>query len=262
MNRFTRVSLVLLSALFLAQGSAFAQDKSLQVTIVTTSDGVEVVGQLEYGGLPASAPIIALFHQAGSNGRGEYGPLFSWLNENGFSAIAWDLRKGGDHFGSVNITAQSRKGLDESFCDSYPDMVAAVEKTIAVAEGAPVIIWGSSYSASLVFRAAAEIEGVDAVIAFSPASGGPMVDCHAGLYVNDVSIPAFALRPASEMESENSKAQRVILESAGVKFAVIENGVHGSSMLVDDRTGHDMSSARAVVMAWLKSVSAIAPSMK
>ncbi len=236
-------------------GQAHAQKESIPVTIVQTSDGVEVLGQLQYGDLPATAPIIALFHQAGSNGRGEYGPLFGWLNENGFSAIAWDLRKGGDHFGSMNVTAQSREGIEESFCDAYPDVVAAVEKTVAVAEGAPVIIWGSSYSGSLVFKAAAEIEGVDAVIAFSPAAGGPMAECRAGLYAGDVHVPAFVLRPASEMERESSQEQRTALEAAGAKFSVVENGVHGSSMLVDERTGHDMSGARAEVIDWLKSVS-------
>lgn len=234
------------------QGQALSQ---IEVTIVKASDGVEVVGQLEYGGLPATAPMIALFHQARSNGRGEYGPLFPWLNENGFSAIAWDLRKGGDLFGSINVTATGREALDDRYCDAYPDIVAAVEKTIAVAEGAPVIIWGSSYSASLVFRAAAEIEGVDAVIAFSPAAGGPMAECHAGLYVEDVRVPALVLRPASEMELESSQQQRKALEAAGVTFVVVENGVHGSSMLVDERTKHDMSAVRADVMQWLKSVS-------
>ena len=53
------------------------------------------------------------------------------------------------------------------------------------------------------------------------------------------------------MELASAIAQREILEAAGVEVVVVPDGVHGSSMLVDERTGHDMSEARARVAAWL-----------
>jgi len=230
-------------------------DRTPQV-LMMSKEGRPVSGAIYSADLPETAPIIALFHQGGSNGRGEYGPLIPWLNENGFRAIAWDLRKGGDLYGSKNRTATDADE-DAGFCDAWSDMDAAVDFSTRLASDSPLIVWGSSYSGSLVFRAAAEIEGVDAVIAFSPASGGPMADCRAGLYADDVDVPAYVLRPASEMERDSSQTQKAELEAAGVAFTVVENGIHGSSMLVDERTEYDMTPVRAEVMKWLKSIEAV-----
>jgi len=118
-----------------------------------------------------------------------------------------------------------------------------------------VVVWGSSYSAALVFRLAAENPTrVSGVIAFSPASGGPMVDCRARMWLADVVVPTAVFRPASEMERESSVEQRDIFTAAGATFQVVDHGVHGSSMLVDARTEQDMSDARATVIGWLQEV--------
>lgn len=118
-----------------------------------------------------------------------------------------------------------------------------------------VVVWGSSYSASLVFRLATEYPSVvSGVIAFSPASGGPMIDCRAQTWAEDVASPALVLHPASEMERESSAEQRDTLTEAGADFRVVENGIHGSSMLFDARTGYDMSDTRMMVIEWLRNV--------
>ncbi|MEO1136922.1 MAG: alpha/beta fold hydrolase [Pseudomonadota bacterium] len=217
-----------------------------------TADGVDYFGTLYFGGLPTEAPLIHLFHQGGSNGRGEYAPLTGWLNENGYRAIAWDLRSGGDLFGENNRTVDSLGDADDGFCAAYAEVEDIAKLSSSLAGNAPVIVWGSSYSGALVFQAAAKYsEKIDAVIAFSPASGGPLADCRARDYLAGLQAPALVLRPASEMERESSLEQRDIFESAGVEFLVIENGVHGSSMLVDERTENDMSEPRASVLQWL-----------
>ncbi|WP_306249843.1 alpha/beta hydrolase [Parvularcula sp. IMCC14364] len=222
---------------------------------VTSADGIIVHGTKSFAGLGPDTPLIHLFHQGGSNGRAEYGPIVPWLNEAGFRTIVWDQRKGGDIHGGENRTAAALNQDEVSFCDAYPDLEAAVLNTTDLSEGAPVIIWGSSYSAALVFQIAAENAGaVDGVLSFSPASGGPMVDCRARDYVDAIDVPVFVLRPASEMERESAVEQRDILVASDVSFEVIENGVHGSSMLVDERTGADMASARALILAWLNGI--------
>ena len=78
-----------------------------------------------------------------------------------------------------------------------------------------------------------------------------MVECRARLWVDQVAAPIIVFRPASEMGLETSIEQKKILEDAGTEFFIIENGVHGSSMLVDDRTEHDMSATRELVIAEL-----------
>ena len=116
-----------------------------------------------------------------------------------------------------------------------------------------VVVWGSSYSGALVFRLAAENEDrIAGVIAFSPASGGPMVDCRARNWAGHLSVPVAVFRPRPEMERESSLEQRQVLTAAGADFHVVEHGVHGSSMLLDARTGHDMGVARRAVVEWLE----------
>ena len=224
-----------------------------ETVIATTSDSVQIYGETYFGSLDARAPLILLFHQGGSNGRGEYAPLSRWLNDAGFRAIAWDQRSGGEIHGETNRTvAGLPRELDPGYCDAYPDLQAALDYTVAAGSGKKVFVWGSSYSASLIFRLAAENpERVAGVVAFSPASGGPMVECRARQWVDRVDAPVFVLRPAPEMARDSSIEQRDILTSAGADFLVVENGVHGSSMLVDDRTGHNMGATREAVSDWL-----------
>jgi hypothetical protein len=54
------------------------------------------------------------------------------------------------------------------------------------------------------------------------------------------------------MQRESTQIQMHHFEQKGAKTVVIDRGVHGSSMLVDQRTGHEMTNARRLVMSWLK----------
>lgn len=226
-------------------------------TITTeTSDGVTTYGEPYFGDLDAATPLILLFHQGGSNGRGEYAAIVPWLNEAGFRAIAWDQRSGGETHGEVNRTvANLAEGTSSGYCDAYADLQAALDYVTTRNLADAVVVWGSSYSAALAFRLAAENpRKISGVIAFSPASGGPMVDCRARMWIDELRAPALVLRPASEMERASSMEQRDLLTAAGVEFRVVKNGVHGSSMLVDTRTENDMTATREAVIKWLESV--------
>ena len=76
------------------------------------TDGVEIRGDLYAldGDDKRSAPVILLFHQAGSN-RGEYAEIAPRLNELGFHALAIDQRSGGKRWGFENETV----GIDHNF---------------------------------------------------------------------------------------------------------------------------------------------------
>ncbi len=224
-----------------------------QNIVTATSDGVQIYADAYFGDLDNSAPLVLLFHQAGSNGRGEYASIIPWLNNNGFRVIAWDQRSGGDLYGHTNRTV---KHLPEDtatgFCDAYVDLQAALEYVITTDMAETAIIWGSSYSAALVFQLAAKKpDQIAGVLAFSPASGGPLEKCRARQWLDQITAPVLALRPESEMQRQSSIEQRDIFTAAGVDFRVVKNGVHGSSMLVDERTEHDMNSTRAAVIEWL-----------
>lgn len=219
----------------------------------TAADGVSVFGTASFAALPETAPLIVLFHQGGSNARAEYEPLIPWLNEHGFRTIAWDLRVGGSIYGGINRTAEARLPIKStSYCQGAPDMRAALDASLAYSPSGRAIIWGSSYSGALVFHLAAEVpEKLSGVIAASPANGPPMVDCLPQARLDELKTRAFVLSPTVEMKDESDFEDKVRFEAAGVKFMIVENGIHGSSMLVDARTKADMSAARAAVIAWL-----------
>ncbi len=221
---------------------------------VSTSDGVTIYGQKYFGGLDDQAPLVLLFHQASSNGRGEYGEIASWLNESGFRAIAWDQRSGRARFGFDNRTVASlSEDKKYAFCDVSPDLQTALDYVTKEKLADKAVVWGSSYSAALVFKLAADNpQKVSGVAAFSPASGGPMSACRASVWLDEVSAPVVVFRPESEMERDSSVTQRELMQAAGAAFHVIADGVHGSSMLVDSRTAADMTQARATMLHWLR----------
>jgi alpha-beta hydrolase superfamily lysophospholipase len=227
-----------------------------------TADGVTIHGEPYFGTLDATTPLVLLFHQGGSNGRGEYNDIALWLNEAGFRAIAWDQRSGGDLYGETNRTVEGLAAdADPGFREAHPDLQAALDYVTSHGIAERVVAWGSSYSGALVFRLAAENQSrVSGVIAFSPASGGPMIDCRARSWIEALAVPVLVLRPQSEMERSSSIEQREILMDSGAQFHIVENGIHGSSMLLDARTGHDMRGARQTVAEWLGArVSAVRP---
>ena len=146
-------------------------------------------------------------------------------------------------------------GVATGYCDAYPDLVAALEYVLAEELAGEVVLWGSSYSAALIFKLTAEYpEKVAGLLAFSPASGGPLETCRARIWIDEINAPVSIFRPAAEMERAPSVEQKDILTAAGANFVVIENGIHGSSMLLDSRTEQDMHSARESVLSWLRDV--------
>jgi pimeloyl-ACP methyl ester carboxylesterase len=231
------------------------------VVSAVTQDGVTIHGEFSAGGNSRTAPLVLLFHQGGADGRGEYADLVPWLNGEGYRTIAWDQRAGGDIFGTENRTVVGlAPEIPTGFCDAYADLDAALDFVVAEGLAEQVVAWGSSYSAALVFRLAAENRGrVSGIVAFSPASGGPLTECRARMWATQVAAPFHVFRPEIEMSRESSIEQRDLLVAAGAEFSVVGNGVHGSSMLVDARTGHDMSEERAIVIRWLDEISGKMP---
>jgi len=236
--------------------SLFDADLSSVTITATTTDGITIFGEQYFADLDHSSPLILLFHQGRSNGRAEYGPLVDWLNLNGFRAIAWDQRSGGGLYGQNNRTENDLSDEAEGgYCAASADLQAALDYVSTHGLARRVIVWGSSYSGALVFRLAAEnADQVAGLISFSPSSGNAVAECRASLSVKDVKAPLFVLRPASEMARLTSLQQKDILIENGAKFLTVENGIHGSSMLVDSRTEYDMSQTRETVLEWLKMI--------
>jgi alpha-beta hydrolase superfamily lysophospholipase len=194
-----------------------------------THDGVTVHGQFYEA--PQPKALILLFHQARSSAA-EYATIAPRLVKLGYSALAIDQRSGGAMYGA-NATAQGY-GREAGYLDTEPDLEAAL--AWAGQRGLPVIVWGSSYSAALVFRLAARHpREIAAILAFSPGEylGQPELVRQAAA---TVSVPVFITSGIEEEERAKAKLIHDAVKAPGSVLAVPKTaGIHGSSTLRSDR---------------------------
>lgn len=241
-------SVAMVLAVFLCSSAAMAAE---QVEF-TASDGVRVFGDLYASDGGRNAPVILLFHQAGSDARGEYSGIAARLQQKNYNVLAIDQRSGGTRFGGVNRTMANLERQDYGYCEAYPDLDAALRYVRDEGLAGPLAVWGSSYSAGLVFQLGAEnSDDVDAILGFSPASGAPMADCPLTPFLADLKVPALALRPQREFEIESVQAQMQEFKKHGVQTYVADPGVHGSSMLNEERVKASTEATWQVVLQFL-----------
>jgi dienelactone hydrolase len=113
-------------------------------------------------------PFILLFHQGGSS-RGEYKDIAPRLQKLEYNCLAVDLRSG-DKMNYVNNETATRAQNEKkphTYLDAQKDIKAAITY-IRKTNNQPVILLGSSFSASLCLMVAKNNPKVIAVIAFSP----------------------------------------------------------------------------------------------
>lgn len=131
-----------------------------QLTVTADFYGNEKVGK--------TATWVLLFHQAGYS-RGEYRETAARIVKLGYNCLAVDLRSGEEVNFIRNETASEaiKKKLPTSYLDAKKDILAAIEYAFEKIK-TPVILFGSSYSASLALVVAKNNPKVKAVVAFSP----------------------------------------------------------------------------------------------
>ncbi len=222
-----------------------------------TPDSIKIFGDLYE--LDKKGKTILLFHQGGSNARGEYAPIIPILIEKGYNILAIDQRVGGQYYGNYNRTLANIPtnvfGDGYGYCDAYNNLESALNFIIDSGFSGDKIIWGSSYSASLSIQLANNRQSdINGVLAFSPASGGSMKDCLPDKYFETLKRPLIILRPPNEMENENSKLQFDLAHKYNHQTYVPKNGVHGSSMLVEERVGREVEDTWTVVLSFLKNI--------
>jgi dienelactone hydrolase len=185
-----------------------------QPVVLNAADGVAVYA-VAYESTSPSAPVILLFHQAGSS-KSEYEPIAPRLTALGYNALAIDQRSGGDLYQPPNETVQH---LGKSASD-YRAIYA----------------WGSSYSAALVFAfAARHPHDIKAILAFSPNEYVPQDKHFVRKAAQHVTCPVFVDSAADPAEERGAKD---ILDAvhSGDRIDFVPNaGIHGSSTLRDDR---------------------------
>ena len=226
------------------------ENPSVNDIVLETSDGGQATGTFYWAATEKPIATLLLLHQARGDGRGEYYPIVEEFTKAGFDLFLLDQRSGGDLFGGENRTAKAYDQEEVGYCDAIPDVDAAIDWLAK--RKAPLFVAGSSYSAALAVRAAdVHADKVAGFVAFSPASGEPMAGCDPSEHM--AAAPrGYVLRPASEMEIERVTQQLADFDEAGAQTLVVENGVHGASMMVDERTEHDMSAVRQAVIDFIR----------
>ncbi len=228
MMRFVLTSLA--AALAASCGHAETQPAApYQAVTFKAADGLVVHGA-RYRTLHPKA-LILLFHQAGSS-KAEYATIGPKLELAGYDALAIDQRSGGSMFGP-NETAAAL-GRDASYLDAKQDLEAALRW--GETQKLPLILWGSSYSAALVFLVAADHpQALKGVLAFSP---GEYLD-HKDMVKQAAARVRVPVYVTSAKDPSEIAAARSILAAARasvkVQYVPEAGGVHGSSTLIETR---------------------------
>jgi dienelactone hydrolase len=212
--------------------------QSVSTLTFPAADGLTVTADL-YSSGSASAPFIILFHQA-EYSRGEYLEIAPKLVTLGYNCLAVDQRSGKMFNGVTNETYQAAKagGLPTAYADAYPDLKGALSYVVSTYAPEKLIVWGSSYSASLALILTAEYPAeVFAVLLFSPGEYFKLNGKKVAEYAANITQPVFITSARSEEMDWRPIADQI--KSEGSVFFVPEgNGRHGSSALFESAPDH------------------------
>jgi pimeloyl-ACP methyl ester carboxylesterase len=183
-------------------------------------------------------PFIILFHQANSS-RGEYIETAHKLTKLDYNCLAVDLRSGKEINYIQNLTAveAAEKKLPTTYLDAERDILASIAYVKNISSK-KIILFGSSYSASLVMKTANHNPDVLAVVAFSPGEYfQPRLILKSTL--EDYDKPIFV--------ASTSKEKPFVQELIGnipdnlIMFFVPKEseGTHGSKALWENQTGSE-----------------------
>jgi dienelactone hydrolase len=240
-----------LAVLFLSPPSMAASNET--VTFLS-EDGLLITADIKAPYNNGEAPIIVLFHQAGSS-RGEYTDIAPWLNTLGYNCMAVDQRSGEIVRGVENETAlrAEKANRPTGYISALPDIKAALAYARRHYGQDGVIAWGSSYSAALVLKVAGDSPGVvDGVLAFSPGEYFKRAGKSA-TWVQDaarhIKVPVFIT--SSRKEADSWAAIFAAIESGNkASFIPATDGRHGSRALW--KKYPDSDAYREAVQAFLE----------
>ncbi|WP_109830660.1 alpha/beta hydrolase [Reichenbachiella versicolor] len=210
------------------------ETQAIEKVTFKSAGGVSVTADLHFSH-PKSTPVILMFHQAGWS-RGEYLEVAPTFNQLGYNCVAVDLRSGNLVNGVRNQTNADAKRLMKptSYLDAYPDMVAALDFVKSYCDGAPIIVLGSSYSASLSIRLSSEYSSISALILFSPgeyfSSAGKGRD-YIQTLAEKVTVPSLIMSSYDEQENVKLIYAKLSSESKIFFYPIDSPGNHGAKAL-------------------------------
>ncbi|MBW1296736.1 alpha/beta hydrolase [Aquimarina litoralis] len=177
--------------------------------------------------------FIILFHQAGWS-RGEYMEIAPKLIKMGYNCLAVDQRSGMIINDRLNHTSREakKKGKKTEYIDAYQDVEAAIAYVKKTYNPKKIIIWGSSYSSSLVLKYAGDNpNAVNGVLSFSPGEYFGKKNFITSSAAN-IKVPVFVT--SAKKEKKNwSGIYDAITSDKKQFFLPKTEGNHGSRALWD-----------------------------
>jgi hypothetical protein len=128
-----------------------------------------------------------------------------------------------------------RNGLATGYLDAKQDIEAAVNYAYELNGNQPIIILGSSYSASLALLISTETDKIKAAIVFSP--GEYLKNVKLAEEIKSLTKPIFATGARKEID-ETSKVLRFVNSKHIALFKPEVDGFHGSKTLWESVEGH------------------------
>jgi pimeloyl-ACP methyl ester carboxylesterase len=179
---------------------------------------------------------ILLCHQAGYS-RGAYINTGMLLSQLGYNAMAIDQRSGDIAKEIPNETYKlaKEKGLPTNYLDAQQDIEAAIDYVYDCNGNLPLILVGSSYSASLCLIIGQHNPKVKAIAAFSP--GEYLEGIEVANVLDSISKPIFVTSSKLEISQTNQLIAKVD-SSLVTHFKPEIEGVHGARALWKETEGH------------------------
>lgn len=184
-------------------------------------------------------PVILLFHQAGFS-RGEYRSIAPKLNALGFTCIAIDQRSGEAVNNVINEThiQAKEKGLGTDYVDALPDLEATVKYAVKKYPSRKLILWGSSYSAALVFILGSEYkQTISGIIAYSPGEYFQYKNKKIHDYAQAIDCPVYITSARNEFAMWKTIFEKV-KSVKKVSFIPESEGIHGAKALWESTKDH------------------------
>lgn len=228
-----------------ADGRPVADSRSGKEIRFAAADGKAVYADFYASTKAGAASVVLMFHQAGSNAN-EYDAIAPKITSLGFDCIAVDQRSGGDMWGRDNRTVTKSGSGD--YMAAYNDLLGTLKYAESKKYG-KILVWGSSYSASLVLKLASENPSIAAVLAFSP---GEYMDDKTvvGTWAKKVTQPVLLACTQDEWSDGRSDLFAKLASKDKISV-VLPDGVHGSSTLIPEKS-KAADAYMAKVQAFLK----------
>ncbi len=190
-------------------------------------DGLQITADLYE--INPNNPYLLLFHQAGYS-RGEYRETVGKFTKFGYNCLAVDLRSGGEINFIQNHTAllAVQKGYATDYLSSKKDIIAAIN-WVKEKSNKPIMLFGSSFSASLCLWIAEENPDIKAVIVFSPGEFFG-ADIKIQEKIKNLDKPVFAASSKRELPYVDTLLRFVPSVNKTI-FAPKSGGEHGSKSL-------------------------------